>query len=180
MGRDQVRSKAQKYQRTSNQKVLIVNVSKPVWQKDGSCKAVVALDFAYIRGTNQSPMWLIKPDIMAKKFEIEATTGTDVKGKYVTTIQDCLRKEYNRRLHAGDSNNEAWFTDPNKNFNYRVLAGVIDFHGLKKNDSKEFASELDLFKESLENMKSDDTFAEDYVFLPHFASMSSAKPTFPR
>lgn len=164
MGKNEVKTRMQRYQPTVKRDVLHVLVSKPVWQVNGSCKAVVVLDPAKMTKKGQTQNFIIRPDVLQKKFAIDlATANDDIEGDYVQSIQENLNGVYNRRKCTGDDENIPWYSN-NGNYNYRILAGVIVFHGINKDDDVGFASELDVFKKSIENIKSDPNFQEDYTF----------------
>jgi len=159
-----------RYQTTKKQKIIYVHVSKPVWQVDGSCKAVVALDFTAMTRGKPNTQFFLRADVMKTKFFVDlATPGDDVEGKYVSAILENVVNLYDRRAHPGDQENEPLFTDKNNQFNYRFLAGVLTFHGIDKENKEAFASELDILKEDVESItKNDDTFVQDYVFAAYY------------
>ena len=64
-------------QKITLQKIIKMYVSKPVWQKDGSCKAVIALDFTQIKGKFFDPQFHLRADCMRKKHLLHVATGMD-------------------------------------------------------------------------------------------------------
>ena len=165
-----IKSPSQRYQRKPQQKLIYVHVSKPVWQDDGSCKAIVALDFTHIRGGKPTTQFLIKADVMKTKFFMDVAAGGDKSdGKYVSAIVQNIVNIHDRRAKPGDQENEPLFTDKHNQYNYRFLAGVITFHGIEKDDKEKFASELDILKGDVESLTTNHpTFVEDYIFAAYY------------
>ena len=172
MKNDEVVTKSQIYKRgTKSYQMFYVHVSKPVWQKNGSCKAVVVLDFAHHRKKNvQDTMWLIKVDVFQKLFIMHHATEKYIDGGYEKPIFQNINTVYTRRKHPGKECNDPWVTSKNgeNQYHYRLLAGVMEFHGIEKDDTESFAAELDKLKATMENIKKDPDFQEEYTFAAYW------------
>ena len=156
-------NKGSKYRKPKDNKQVTMSISHLVKQVDGSWNVMIAVDFVMTRGQKTLPMFAAKVDYFAKLCEIRSALGHQTEGGFSEQIYNNFVNIYSSRAEPGSDDNAPKFTDINKRYNHRILAGVFQFHGVDADDPIAVAKELDSFKKNFEDILTDDAFPEDFV-----------------
>ena len=165
-------SKKEMYQANKSLRGSCLMTTPPIYSEKENCHGKkdcnlgVCLDvFSIHEKTKQhGAYWLVKPSHLAKAFQRMARRRDRPKIDYADELLHALTEVYNRRKVPGDTDNDAWYTDRNGQYNYRVLAGTMTLYGLKENCRDSFLKEIEKLRIALEAIFHHEKFLHEYYF----------------